>query len=49
MFKIVPFTFDQIQTPKIQPLQNLELLRILSGVIDTGMQMHVFDNIRAFL
>lgn len=51
-----PLTFKLLISPltsyrrlKYNLLQNLEPLRNLSAVVDTGMQMHVFHNIRAFV
>lgn len=49
MFKLLISPFISYRCLKYNLLQNLELLRNLSGLVDTGVQMHVFHNIRAFV
>lgn len=49
MFKLLISPWTSYSCLKYNLLQNLELLRNLSEAVDTGMQMHVFHNIRAFV
>lgn len=49
MFKLLISPLTNYRWLKYNLLQNLELLRNFSRVVATGMQMHVFHNIRAFV
>lgn len=49
MFKLLISPLTNYRCLKYNLLQNLELLRKLSEVVATGLQMHVFHNIRAFV